>query len=181
LEVTIAASLVFVVIAAVLSVLDSFTRADARLDDRSEATQSREVALGELARDLRAAERIDAPHAASEMHSRLTAQVVGATGTRVVHWDLTDTGTLERTLGDAPPGATDLRRVASDLDSEESGFRYFDSEGRELVPGRLTAEEVVRCTARVELRLVSADHGGAGLGESSTTVSMRNRGVVAGC
>lgn len=177
LEVTIAASLVLVVIASVLSVLDSFTRADAHLDDRSDATRSRELALGEFAHDLRAGGELEAPLTSSDLRTRLVAEVATSTGPRTLRWDLTGAGTLERSL----PGSTDQRLVASGLDPDTSGFRYFDAEGGELLAGMQTPEEVVRCAARVELHLVSASSGGGDLGDSRASVSLRNREEVAGC
>ncbi len=181
LEVTIAASLVLVVIASVLSVLDSFTRAGGHLDDRSDATGSRELALGEFTHDLRAAGELQAPLTSTDLRSRLVAEVVTETGPRTVRWDLTDAGILERSLPEAVPGSTDRRMVVDGLDPESSGFRYFDVEGRELVSGVETPEQVVRCAARIELHLVSGSSGGGALGDSRASVSLRNRGEVAGC
>jgi hypothetical protein len=181
LEVTIAASLVLVVIAAVLSMLDSFTRAEHHLDARSDATSSREVALGEFTRDLRAAGRLEAPPTALDLRTELIAEVTGDAGERTIRWSIDPTGILARRVQDSAPATPELREVVTGLDVEASRFRYFDAEGRELVPGVQVPGEVLRCAARVELELTSAERAGGELGSSSATVAMRNREVVAGC
>jgi hypothetical protein len=181
LEVTIAASLVVVVIASVLSVLDSFTRAEHHLADRSDATQLRESALGEFARDLRAAGSIETRSTTGAMERGVTAEVSGREGARRVSWDLTSTGSLERVVDRPAPASPELRSAVAGLDPDDSGFVYLDADGRELVPGRVGAAEVARCAARVELRLASVTPAGRPLGTSSMTVSMRNRQEEAGC
>jgi Tfp pilus assembly protein PilW len=179
--VTIAASLVLVVISAVLSMLDSFTRAEHHLDERSDATGSREMALGEFTRDLRAAGRLDASPTAPDLRTEIIAEVTGDSGERTIRWSIDPTGTLERQVQDSAPSTPELREVVTGLDADASRFRYFDAEGRELVPGVQVPDEVLRCAARVELELVSAERAGGELGSSSATVAMRNREVAAGC
>jgi type II secretory pathway pseudopilin PulG len=177
LEVTITTSLLLVVTGAVLSLLDTFTRAEARLDDRSDTAAAQRLALGEVAKDLRATSDLQAPSASADLSRRMVATVEAGDGPIRVTWEITDSGELRRSE-DGHDGRP-TRTVLADLDPERSTFTYIDATGHDLVPGRDSADRISWCAARVGLR-VSGDGNRTESGWATRSIEIAPRNLTGG-
>lgn len=167
------------VMTSMFAVVSSMTNAEHRnmlaVENRHAVSQG----LGELQRDVRAASSIVPAGSSGSAADELTVMVPdGSGGSRGVRFALDpDAHTLRRTNLDAGLSApTSERQLLNDLttDTKEPTFRYFASDGRELVAGVDPVDEIAQCSVRIETTVVRQLPGSANRISVSVDASPRN-------
>jgi len=152
-EMMVTVSLLSVAMTGLFSVFTSLTRADQRNSQAVETRREVLQALGEVARDVRGARRIVTPPTSSSASRSLQLEVTGQDGSPAfVSFDMVDTTLIRSSLKGANGDSVADRTISDSIDAEaDVGFRYFASDGRELVAGVEKADTIAACSTRIRV------------------------------
>ncbi len=152
-EMMVTVSLLSVAMTGLFSVFTSLTRADQRNSQAVETRQEVLQALGEVARDVRGAQRIVTPPTSASAARSLQVEVTAGDGSPgFVSFAMVDTTLIRSTLKGENGGSVSDRTISDSIDPDaDVGFRYFAADGRELVPGVEKADTIAACSTRVRV------------------------------
>jgi len=178
IEVMVVVVLLASVMGSMFAVFSSMTRAEHRNQLVVENRHAISQGLGELQRDVRAASGIVPTSTSGSAADELTVLVPdGSGGTRRVRFAVDrDAHALQRTNLD-PSGSTISDRQLLDelqVDDTDPTFRYFASDGRELVAGVEPAKVIAACTVRIETAVTRQMTGSLNRVRVSVDSSPRN-------
>ena len=180
LEISLVSALLLVVISALLGVFDGFTRAERGIERRLDADSALRAAMGELTRDLRAADPVTPGPTSGTMATSLELSLPALDGGAPVPLRIRvneDVDMLVREVLDRVGGTpTSTRQLldAVELADGEPVFRYFDSSGTELAPGTVAADRIAACTARIEVSLAQRVGATGATRHRQASVTLRN-------
>lgn len=166
-----------IVTASLFGMLDSQTRAERRMTALANNQELVRQALVTMQRDFRSAEPLiplaDAMKYPSEvelLHLDFDTDAAERFRWRV---DTTTSELVRETLSDTGVVTATTHRLAGVTSSNL--FRYFSSNGGELVPGVATSATIATCTIRMRIDLSAAPEVGPAAIASTSDVDLRNR------
>lgn len=168
-EVAVTGLIMMTVMGALFGVLESGSKVERRTQAMINSQEDVRFAMGEVLRDLRAADPLLPLADVSDYPSSVELQYGDAGAATVVRWALeATTGTLTRVRLTQPGGtatATTYRLPSvrnADGASPTTLFRYYNSEGTELTAASATGADFANCTIRVSITIkadTSPDRG----------------------
>lgn len=190
MEVAVTGLIMMTVMAALFGVLESGTRVEQRTQAMINSQEDVRFTMGEVLRDLRAADPLLPLADVSSYPSSVELQYGEAGAVTVVRWTLdSSTGTLTRTKLTGPGGTADgtTYRLESVRNAEGATpttlFRYYNSEGTELTAANATGADFANCTIRVRVTIKADTSPDRGMQAFTLTsdAELRNRlpGAVA--
>lgn len=166
-----------IVMASIVGILTSQTRAERSVNGLASAQEQVRLALVAIQSDLRSAEPLVALPAATDFPKRM----------EIVHLAFED-DSLVRFRWRLDDATDELVRESLDNDGNVTGttfrlggvtnntvFRYFNSKGDELTAENSTSETIARCTLRVRVLIDAAPEGGPQPLDNWSDVQLRNR------
>jgi prepilin-type N-terminal cleavage/methylation domain-containing protein len=177
-ELMITLTVMSVMIAALLGVLDVTTRNEGRQESLINNQEVVREAMLQMDRDLRGANPLEPLSSPSLYPSEVEAAVIEPSGTQFIRWQLTGT-TVTRSVIDAPGGtATSTQTELTNVTNGTTGtslFRYFNSANSELTPSGNTAGDFSNCTVRILITVSAAANPGPLPFSESSDIEVRNR------
>lgn len=183
-EVAVTGLIMMTVLGALFGVLESGTKVERRTQALINSQEDVRFAMGEVLRDLRAADPLLPLAGVSSYPSSVELQYGEAAAPTVVRWALdAATATLTRVKLTGPggtPTATTYRLPSvrnADAANPITLFRYYNSEGTELTPANATGADFANCSIRVSITIKADTSPDPGMQAFTLTsdAELRNR------
>ena len=176
-EVTIVMSIAMIVMASLLGLLTSQSRAAARVEAFVENQEQVQLTLVELQRDLRSATAIVEPLPDVDRATRVDLDVYAdpdAIAPTRIRWRITTDSQLVRE-NVAPDGSVQVTASLNGVTSDADLFRYFTAHATEALAPDESAGTIADCTVRVAIDLRAAPNPASTTVRLAGDVHLRNR------
>lgn len=187
-ELTIASVVLAIVVASMVGLLDSQTRADKRIQALVNSQEDVRLALTAVSRDIRAADPMIAQATLDDYRDQIDMTLYDPSGaSRHVRWKLDPSAQVltRATIATDGTSSTTYRvpRVRNDASTTAQPlFSYYDGANNNLLglnsaPGQSSTlpGDMVRCTSRVHVRIVADTNPGPQPFTDEADVELRNQ------